>query len=236
MPGMIGSGLVSLALIEEGLVDLFGLHDFGLFGLLVKNGVVQGFAFIEDGDVSLIIQADSHRRIAHGVGGALGLDLVDDLVKLQGQVLGENACLLPGEETGGVVLRGERAMGVILASGLDCKAAIEIVHEFWQEGIACLPVRDATQTEFFGKAILEGLVDPLNPAFGLRGIGTDDLDIQCLHGPPKLGQGVRRAYRRLIDPENTMFVAVEGDWLAAAGQIAFRRPAIAEKALAFHEQ
>jgi hypothetical protein len=39
---MIGSGLVSLALIEEGLVDLFGLHDFGLFGLLVKNGVVQG--------------------------------------------------------------------------------------------------------------------------------------------------------------------------------------------------
>jgi len=33
-----------------------------------------------------------------------------------------------------------------------------------------------------------------------------------------------------------MFVAVEGAWLAVAGQIAFRRPAITKKTLAFHKQ
>ena len=88
---------MGFALVEKHLVDLLGLHDFGLFGLLVEDGVVQGFAFVEDGDIFLIIQANRYSSIAHGVGRVLGLDLIDNLVELQGQVLGENTHLLPAE-------------------------------------------------------------------------------------------------------------------------------------------
>jgi len=36
-----------------------------------------------------------------------------------------------------------------------------------------------------------------------------------------------------IDPEDTIFVAVEGDWLAIAGEIVSGCQTVAEKALAF---
>ena len=65
---------------------------------------------------------------------------------------------------------------------------------------------------------------------------TDDLDIHLLHGPSKLGQGICCACSRLVDPEDAMFVAIEGGWLAVTGEIAFCRLAVAEKALAFHEE
>ena len=62
--------------------------------------------------------------------------------------------------------------------------------------------------QFFGEAVLEGLVGPFDPPLpgrtpgrcGLRSIGTDDLDVQFLHDPAKLGQGFRGAAGRLIGP------------------------------------
>ena len=95
---------MGFALVLEGEVDLFGVYDFGLFGLLVKNGVIQWLALVEDGNVFLCVQADRDRRMSHGVSGALGLDLVDDLLKLEGQVLGECACFLPGQDASQVIV------------------------------------------------------------------------------------------------------------------------------------
>ena len=136
---------MSLALIDKYLIDLFREYYLGLFGLLVKNGVVQEFAFIEDGDVVVCIQADRDSRFAHGIGGALSLDLVDDLFELQGQVFGEHTGLLPLEKADEIVLSCERTMSVMSAFGLDSKAAIEVIHVFWQEGIACFPTGDTPQ-------------------------------------------------------------------------------------------
>ena len=60
--------------------------------------------------------------------------------------------------------------------------------------------------------------------------------MQLLHGAAELGQGIRIASGRLIDPEDAVFIAVEGTRLAAAGEITFCGLAVAEKALAFHKQ
>ena len=114
--------------------------------------------------------------------------------------------------------------------------AREVFDKLRQVGITCFPGADASQAQFLGQAILQGLVGPFDAPFGLRRAGADDLDVQLLHGAPKLRQGIRYAAGRLIDPEYAVLVAVEGGWLAIAAEIPFHNLAIAEKALALHEQ
>ena len=50
--------------------------------------------FVEDGDISYGVFTDGDLSIAQGIVWAVGLDLVDDMVRLHGQVLGEGACFL----------------------------------------------------------------------------------------------------------------------------------------------
>lgn len=201
---------MSITLAAENQVQLLSLHDFSLFSLFVENGVVKRLTFVEDGYVSLGIQTDRRCGMTQGVSGSFGLDLIDNLVELEGEVLGENACLLPGQDLGKVILCGERAMSIVGASGLGCKALVEVVHELRQVGIACFPTGDAAQAQFLGQAILNGLDGAFDPAFGLGRVGTDDLDIELLHGPSKLGQGVPIPRGGLIDPKDAVFVAAEG--------------------------
>ena len=77
-----------VALVAKSQIDVFGLDDFSLFGLFVENRVVQRFAFIVDGNIFVVIQADSDSCIPQGISGTFGLDLVDDFLELEGQVLG----------------------------------------------------------------------------------------------------------------------------------------------------
>jgi len=69
----------------------------------------------------------------------------------------------------------------------------------------------------------------------LRRVGTDDFNVQLLHGSSKLAQIALRAHRRLIDPEDAVFVAIEGYGLAMPGEIDRGGLGITEKALALHE-
>ena len=66
--------------------------------LLVENSEGQFSGLVEDQDCSLSIFADRDLRITQSIAGALGLDLVDDFLELQGQVLGQDAGFLPGED------------------------------------------------------------------------------------------------------------------------------------------
>jgi len=68
--------------VLDSQVDLFGIDNFRLFGLLVKNRVVQGFALVEDRKLILSIHADRDCGVAHGIGRALGLDLINGLMEL----------------------------------------------------------------------------------------------------------------------------------------------------------
>jgi hypothetical protein len=123
--------------IADNWVELLGIDNFRLFGLLVKNGVVQGFTFVGNGKLVLRIQTNCYSSMAHGIGGTLGLDLIDCFAKLEGQVFRECACVLPGQDLIEIVLVSEQAVGVMVAARLGCKTLVEIHHELWQVGIAC---------------------------------------------------------------------------------------------------
>ena len=210
-PGMVSRGRFGQ---PDMAIEGFAIHDFGLLGRFVEDGVGQGFVFVEDGNFSIGILADGDLSIAQGVAGAVRLDLVDDPVGLHGQVLGERADFLAGQDQVQVFCFEQRAVCIVVAAWLNCKATIEVFPELWQEGIGRVNVGDTLQTQLLHQAILEGLIGTLNPAFGLRTIRTDDLDVQFLHRPSKLGNAVAQTTGLLsIDPKDAVFVAVEGHWL-----------------------
>ena len=95
---MVGGRDGTLVLVLEDAIDVFSRDDFGLFGLFVEGGERQGFAFIEDRDILVGIQGNSDGGFAHGVGGAIELDLIDDLSELEGQIGGEDPGFAPGED------------------------------------------------------------------------------------------------------------------------------------------
>ena len=226
---------VRRALILESSIQVFGCNDFSLFDLFVEDGVGERFLLVKQGDVTSRILADSYLGLAHGIGWAFRLDLVDDLFKLDGQVFGERARILPGQDARQIILGSEWAMRIVLADGLHAKALVEICDKFRQIGIACRAAGDAAQAHLLDQPILQGLVGALDTAFGLWSVGADDLDIEVLHSASELGQVVARDAVGHIDPEDAVFVAVEGHGLAVALKISTCCCAIAEKALAFHE-
>ena len=124
------------------------------------------------------------------------------------------------------------AVGVVAAAGRDRKAAVEVFAKLGQIGIGGFHVGDAPQAQFLDQPVLQGLVGPFDASFGLRRVGTEDLDVQFLHGPPELGQPAGCSQGpRLIDPKDAVFVAVEGHRLAVALEIMPRGFAIGKKGL-----
>src|SRR5215208_747505 len=107
-PRMIRTGNGRHSLFVKCLVEMFGRDDLRLSGLLGVDGKGQRFAIIQDGDFFLGVEADGDEGIAQSIGRALGLDLVDSLVELE----------------------GEGAMGIDIASGLLGKASIEVFQKF----------------------------------------------------------------------------------------------------------
>lgn len=96
-PRVVGSGLGGFGELIEIVIEGFGRDNFRLFVLFVMDGEVQGFAFVEDSDLAGRLLADGHLGFAQGVGGTAGLDLIDDLLVLHGEVLGEGAGFLERE-------------------------------------------------------------------------------------------------------------------------------------------
>ena len=97
-PGMIRSRFLRQSFFLESQVKLFGRNDLSLLSLLLVNGVGQGFAIIQECDFLLGIEANGHLRFSQGLGGTLGLNLVDDLLKLQSEVFGKGTSFLPGQD------------------------------------------------------------------------------------------------------------------------------------------
>lgn len=78
------------AQIFEHTIHMFALDDLGLFGLFVESSEREGMALVRDGYVFMGIQGDGYGGVAHGIRGAVDLDLVDDLSELEGQVIGKD--------------------------------------------------------------------------------------------------------------------------------------------------
>ena len=128
-------------------------------------------------------------------------------MKLHGQVLGEQTRFLPGQDLIERIAGGEGTVCVMVTAWGDGETLIEVLDKFWLIRITCFPRRDAAQTQLLGQAILERLNRALDPAFCLRRVGADDLNVQLMHGASKLAHIVLAAHRRLIDPEHAVSVA-----------------------------
>ena len=86
---MIGSRLVSLAPVDEDMIDLLGSDHFCLTFLLLENGVREWPGFVENTDAAIGLFAHGDGSLVEGIGRAIGLDLVDHVLELEGQVLGQ---------------------------------------------------------------------------------------------------------------------------------------------------
>jgi len=95
------------------------------------------------------------------------LDLVDDLVGLHRQVLGQRAGFLMGEDEVQVFGREQGAVSVMGTAGLNGETAVEIFPELGQIGIASLPVRNFTQAQLLDQPILQGLIGAFDTSLGL---------------------------------------------------------------------
>jgi hypothetical protein len=82
---------------------------------------------------------------------------------------------------------------------------------------------DIAQPQFLHQPILQGLVSTFNAAFGLRGVGADNVDVQLIERPTELCQAARPVFlRSMRTAENAMLVAVEGQRLAPLLQVCLR--------------
>ena len=133
---------MSLTQVEEDVIHLLGSDHFRLAGLFVEYGVVQRNVFVEDGNLAEGVLADVDLRIVPGVGGAIGLDLIDHIFELHGEVFGYKPGLLPGEDLVEVLVSLHRSMSILGRARLDRKAGIEIGDELRQIGIALLHIVD----------------------------------------------------------------------------------------------
>ena len=103
-------------------MEVFCLDDRGLFGLGLIECVRQGFPVVPDGDFIESINTDHDLSVTEGIGGTRGLDLVDGLLALQGQVFGERTGLLPGQDVSEIIFGGQRTMCIDHAAWLFTKA------------------------------------------------------------------------------------------------------------------
>ena len=77
------------------VIDGIGIYDLRLSDGFVESGKIERFLVIEDGDFTMGDLTDNYFGSAKGIGRAVGLDLVDDIVEMDGQILGDCAGLLP---------------------------------------------------------------------------------------------------------------------------------------------
>ena len=92
---MIGGGRFGK---REAAVEMLGVDHGCLRGEFFEGGESQRLVFVEDHDFSFGIFTNCDGCFLQGVDGTFGLDLVDELVVLQGQVFGEARLPLPSQD------------------------------------------------------------------------------------------------------------------------------------------
>ena len=138
-PGVIGGRFVRFLGLVEMVVNVFRQDDLRLPQLLVEDRVVEGMALVKDSNLTFGVFTNGDLSFAEGVGRAVGLDLVDNLVVLEGQVFGQDAGFLARKEEVEFILGEERwTVCSMLAAGFDSKTVVEILNVIREESIGLL--------------------------------------------------------------------------------------------------
>lgn len=189
----------------------------------------------ESRDIADIILEDEGFAFSEMPDRTGGDDLVGDIVELDLQILGDDAGVVDGKdeiEVGGSV---ERQVGVTRGTGQNGELAVVGLEELGQEDIRVEVRGDIAEPQFLDEAVLEGLVGSFNSSFGLRGVGTDEVDAQGGQSALELGDALCLQAGFGIDAENTEFVAVEGNWQPGGAEVGLAQPGVREVALVVHE-
>ena len=124
------------------LVDIFGIDHFGLAGQFFVDCVSERFVFVENRDNSFGIFTDRDLGIPQGIVWAVGLDLINDLVELDGQVLGKQPGILAGQNEIQIFGFEQRPVSIVRSARGHRKAAIKIFTELGQVLIASFERRE----------------------------------------------------------------------------------------------
>ena len=82
----------------QNAINVLGLNDFSLVFLLMEDGKFKRFGVVEDGHLPGRVFANSDPGVSQGISRAVGLDLINDLLELDGQVFGDDTGFLPGQD------------------------------------------------------------------------------------------------------------------------------------------
>src|SRR5213592_3993710 len=113
-----------------------------------------------------------------------------NLVVLKREILGDRAFLLPGKNIVENAIAGERTMTVCNLRRLLAETRIVVGHERRKERIRRRDRRNAREPQFLDQTVLQRAESPLHTALGLAGIGADDVDIERMQRPTKLGHAI----------------------------------------------
>ena len=97
-------------------------------------------------------------------------------------------------------------------------------------------IGDTAQAQFFDQAILQGLVGTFDAAFGLGGVGTDQLNVQFIQGAGELGDPIALQVIGMIDAKNAEFIAVKCQRASMLAQILLGRLEVTMRRLGCGEE
>ena len=116
--------------------------------------------------------------------------LEDDqhLVVMQRQRPGHSTPLTPDHRRLEILMQGERTVHISRVKRRLGKALIIPRHIARQERVGLGNGRNAFKPHRLDQTILQRAVGAFNPPLGLRRVGADDLDVEFLQRPPKMGK------------------------------------------------
>ena len=126
-------------------------------------------------------------------------------------------------------------MQIVWTPGRLGKLLIKPLHKAWNERVRSLNVRNVSQSQLFDQTVLKRSVRTFHTPFGLRRIGADDLYVQLIQSPAKLGHTVARLRALFGYAEHGMFVGIKGNRTAVFRQIALQSFKIGERCLGFNK-
>ena len=108
------------------------------------------------------------------------------LVLAQGQGLRQSTDFLPAHGAIEVLVVGQRPVHVLRIAWRLAKTSIEILDKRRCIEVCRFDRIDIAQPQFLHQPILQRLVGAFYAAFGLRGVGADNVDVQLIKRAPEL--------------------------------------------------
>ena len=165
-------------------------------------------------DEEAAVHALAHLQAAAGVGAA-AWQLDPARAEADGVVVRDDAAVATAQDGGEIAGGGAPGGGGV--SGGPGEAAVVVSEELGEERIGGLEGRDAAQPQLADEAVLQGLPEALDAAFGLRRARGDEPDAELAQDAAKV-RGVLGAAQLLLEGPVRIVADKDGEAIAIEGQ------------------